>query len=367
MKEEDKTTDSSAASPQGNSADQKSDKTPEELMGQVSNADESLEAGPKLSSVDEAANESTQDIAQAPIRLKPKGIKGLIGRINIYFLLFVLVLVISAATFVTTYFFNRRETEIKLTTTELTEADIEQLKTSDAIVGDPKQILTIESNAVITGKVVMRDSLDVAGALKIGGPLSLPSIRAGGEGNFGSLQTNDFQAAGNAAVGGILDIVGTVTMGENLTVAGSINAGGRLDIGGPATINGNLNVNGTISATGLNFGNISFSRINTTGSQPSISASGAAGGGATASISGTDASGIATINTGGGTGTGILATVTFTSAYSGTARPVLTPNGPSCASIAYYVTNMSATQFSIASASAPPPGTTCRFNYVVVN
>jgi len=367
MKEEDKTTENSAATPEVNQADQKSDKSPEELMGQVSGADGSLEAGPKVSSVDAMANESEADGEARPTKPKQKGIKALLGKFNIYLMLFILIIVIAVVAFGVTYTLNRRETEIRLTTSELTESDLEELKTSDAIVGDPKQILTIESNAVITGKVVLRDSLDVAGALRIGGPLSLPSIRAGGEGNFGSLQTNDFQAAGNATIGGILDIVGSVTMGENLTVKGFINAGGRLDIGGPATINGNLNVNGTISATGLNFGNISFSRINTGGPQPGISVSGAAGGGATASISGTDASGIATINTGGGTGTGILATVTFTSAYNGTARPVLTPNGPGCANIGYYVTNMTATQFSIATATNPPAGTTCRFNYIVVN
>jgi hypothetical protein len=364
MKEEDKTTENMAAP---NPADQKSDESPEELMGQVSSADESLDSGPRVSSVDAMANESTSESEARPTKVKPKGIKGLLARINIYFLLFILVLVVAAAAFGVTYTMNKREQEIRLTTSELTESDIAELKTTDAIVGDPKQILTIESNAVITGKVVMRDSLDVAGALRIGGPLSLPSIRAGGEGNFGSLQTNDFQAAGNAAVGGILDIVGTVTMGQNLTVKGTGNFGGRVDIGGPATINGNLNVNGTISATGLNFGNIAFSQINTNGAQPGITVSGAAGGGSTASISGTDTSGIATINTGGSTGTGILATITFSSAFSGTARPVLTPNGPGCANIAYYVTNMSATQFSIASATAPPAGATCRFNFIVVN
>lgn len=366
MKEEDKTTEKSANAPEVNPADQKSDKSPEEPMGQVANADESLEAGPKKSSVDAMADESNTDI-QIAARPKQKGFKALLARINIYLLLFIFIVVLAGVSFAVTYFMNQREQQVRLVTSELTEEDIEQLKTSDAIVGDPKQILTIESNAVITGKVVMRDSLDVAGAIKIGGPLSLPSIRAGGEGNFGSLSTNDFQAAGNAAIGGILDIVGTVTMGENLTVKGTGNFGGRVDIGGPATINGNLNVNGTVSATGLNFGNISFSRINTSGPQPSIAASGAAGGGATASISGTDASGIATINTGGGTGTGILATITFTSAYSAAPRPVLTPNGPGCAAIDYYVTNITTTQFSIATASNPPAGATCRFNFVVVN
>ena len=55
MKEEDKRTENTAAP---NPADQKSDKSPEELMGQVNNADESLESGPQVSSVDALAASS---------------------------------------------------------------------------------------------------------------------------------------------------------------------------------------------------------------------------------------------------------------------------------------------------------------------
>ena len=365
MNEEDK------KSPDAGSAiaDQKSDKTPEELMNQVSNSDGSLEPDAKKSSVDSMADESNADIAvNRPKTPKAKGIKGLLQRVNIYLLLFVFIMVIAGASMASMYFFNKRESNIKLETTQLTEETLEALKTSDAVVGDPNQILTIESNAFITGKVVMRDTLDVAGALKIGGPLSLPSIRAGGEGNFGSLTTNDLQAAGNVAIGGLLDVAGGVTIGENISAGGTANFGGRLDVGGAATINGSLNVNGAITATSINFGSITLNRINISGSTPGIGVGGAAGGGATASVSGTDTAGTATINTGGGTGTGVLATITFTAAYStSNPHPVLTPNGPSCAGINYYVTNISATQFAIATASAPSPGVACRFNYIVIN
>lgn len=357
-------------SPEPAAADQKSDKSPEELMGKLSESDGSLEPEAKKSSVDAMADESTTeaDPDSKPKKPQVKGIKGLVQRVNIYLLLFILLLVVAGASTAIFYFMNKREQNIKIETTRLTEEALEELKTSDAVVGDPRQILTVESNMLVTGKVVLRDTLDVAGALRIGGPLSLPSIRAGGEGNFGSITTNDLQAAGNTAIGGILDVVGTVTMGENLTVAGSINAGGRMDIGGQATIGGNLNVNGTISANGINFNEISINRINISGGTPGISVGGAAGGGATVSVSGTDTAGTATINTGGGTGTGVLATITFTGAFnSNNPHPVLTPNGPGCANIAFYVTNISATQFAIATSTAPPPGVPCRFNYIVIN
>jgi hypothetical protein len=63
-----------------------------------------------------------------------------------------------------------------------------------------------------------------------------------------------------------------------------------------------------------------------------------------------------------------LETITFTGAYnSNNPHPVLTPNGPGCANIGYYVTNITASKFDIASASTPPSGATCRFNYIVIN
>ncbi|MDQ3065357.1 MAG: hypothetical protein M3Q36_03760 [bacterium] len=353
-------------------ADQKSDKTPEELMSQVSQADGSLEGeGSQVSAVDAMADESNQgnkdDVVSKPIT-KASGMMRLKSMFNIYILLFILMLAGGAAVFGVTYTMNKRELETKLEITELTEETLQDLKTSDAVVGDPRQILTIESNAIITGKVVMRDTLDIAGGLSVGGPISIPSITAAGSGTFGDLSTNDLQAAGDVSVGGILDVAGATVIGEGLSVAGDINGGGKLDIGGQATIGGNLNVNGTISATGINIGEIEIGRINITGNKPGISAGGAGGGGATASVSGTDTAGTVTINTGGGTGTGILATITFSGAFaSENPHPVLTPNGPTCASLRYYVTNISATQFSIATATAPSTGVACRFNYIVIN
>ncbi len=337
-------------------------------MSQVNEPDGDLDPTKKVSSVDAMADESNQDKPQGETKPKAKGIKGLLGRVNIYILLFILVIVIAAAAYAVLYFMNKREADLRVETTQITEETLEQLKTSDATVGDPQQILTIESHAVISGKVVMRDSLDVAGALRLGGALSIPSINATNTGTFGSIETNDLQAAGSLTVGELLDVAGAAAIGNNLNVAGDTNIGGRLDVGGQATIGGSLQVNGTISAKGINFDTISITRINITGNTPGISTGGAAGGGATSSVSGTDTAGTATINTGGGTGTGILATINFTGAFSSNnPHPVLTPNGSDCANIGYYVTNINASHFSIATSTNPPAGATCRFNYIVIN
>lgn len=348
---------------------QKSDKSPQELMQQVTQADDSLNAGAKKSAVDELASVSTASpAADAPKKSGPSLFKKIIGAFNIYLIIYIVLVVISVGVFAYSYIRNQNEVSPQLETTELTEEALEELKTSDISVGDPRQILTIESHAVISGKVVLRDTLDVAGGLNIGGAINAPSIQSAGEGNFGSLRTNDLQAAGNAAIGGLLDVTGTLSVGQDLTVAGKIKGTGGLDITGSTTINGDLIINGSFTAQNLTFGTITFSKIDSSGPPPSVTAGGAAGGAATASISGTDMAGTVTINTGGGTGTGTLATINFTSAYSSNSpHIVLTPNGPGCAAIEYYVTNVSATQFAIGTTSTAPAAVTCRFNYIVIN
>lgn len=370
----------------------KSDKSPEELMSQVSEPDGDLDPSKKVSAVDAMAEESNAEGEDAKSKPKEKGLKALLSKVNIYLILFIFVIVLACAVYAVLYFMNKREQDIKLETATITEQTLENLKTADAVVGDPQQILNIESHTVINGKVIMKDTLDVAGALKVGGTLSIPSLGVAGEASFGSLQTNDFSAGGNAAIGGILDAVGDITgggrlsvsgditgggnlsasgngtLGGNLDVSGAANIGGRLDVGGQATIGGNLQVNGTVSAQGINFDTISITRINITGNRPGINVGSAAGGGGTASISGTDTAGTITVNTGGGTHSGVLATINFTGSFnSSNPHVVATPNSAACANIGYYITNVSANNFSLATSTTPPTGSTCKFNYIVIN
>src|SRR5690606_4166993 len=127
------------AEPKG---DQKSDKSPQELMAQMNESEGTLDGGKKANAVDAMADESTtpKDPNAKPAGPpKPKGIKGLIGRVNIYLLMFILVLVAAGAAFAVFYFMNTKATEVKPLTSTLTEEDVEQLKTTDAIVGNPSQ------------------------------------------------------------------------------------------------------------------------------------------------------------------------------------------------------------------------------------
>jgi len=114
-----------------------------------------------------------------------KKVQGLVSHFNIYLLLFILILVIVVGVTLVSYRRNKKEaTTATIATQELTAEELSKLKGSDASVGDPKQTLTIESNALFNGKVLVRDSLDVAGSIKVGGPLSLVGLTVSGTSSF---------------------------------------------------------------------------------------------------------------------------------------------------------------------------------------
>jgi cytoskeletal protein CcmA (bactofilin family) len=245
---------------------------------------------------------------------RPKlSIKALIAKLNIYFLLFVLVLVIAAGIVFIGIQQNKKvdqAAEIDFGTQPLTEEQLQQIRDSDAKVGDPKQTLSIESNADFKGRVLVRDSLDVAGTIRVGGSLSLPGITVSGTSNFDQIQANNLSIAGDT------NIQGQLTVQETLTVTGGASFGGPISAPSLAIqtlqINGDLQINRHIDAGGPT---------------PSIARGGAVGSGGTATVSGTDTAGTITINAGGGAGNGQLATITFANNFSQTPHITITPVG----------------------------------------
>jgi hypothetical protein len=101
------------------------------------------------------------------------------NRVNIYLLAFILLIVVSLIiVFVVVQSSNKQAAKNEtITAQELTQEAIDNLSSNEATVGDPKQLLNIESNAVFAGKVLIRDGLDVAGPIKVGGDLS-PKYRS---------------------------------------------------------------------------------------------------------------------------------------------------------------------------------------------
>jgi cytoskeletal protein CcmA (bactofilin family) len=293
--------------------------------------------------------------------VKPKGQKGLgvmlskiSTRLNVYLLAFILIIIICGIiVFVVVNTGNQQEaSQDAILTEELTQEAIDNLTSNESTVGDPKQLLTVESNSVFNGRVLIRDGLDVAGPIKVGGALSLPGITVSGTSQFDEVLLNALSIAGDA------NVQGTLTVENNISVAGEASFGGN--ISAPSI---------TIDALQIS-GDISFSRhIDAGGATPSVTNGGSAGSGSTVSISGTDTAGTVTINVGSGSSAGTLAVVSFAVAFSGNPHVVITPVTTSPGTVSsgdFYLSNRSTTGFSIASATPVSSGS-ISFDYIVID
>lgn len=274
----------------------------------------------------------------------------LVSHVNIYLLIFILIILVATMGVFISYQSARKETaEPTLTTQDLTQEALEQINNSEVKVGDPKQTLAIESNAIFSGKVLVRDSLDVAGTIKVGGAVNLPGITVSGTSSFDQLQTNRLSVSGEAG------IQGTLSVQSNLSVAGGATFGGSVSM--PKLTVQELQLSGNLTFT---------KHIDAGGPTPGVSKGTALGSGGTASVGGTDTAGTVSISTGSGPGAGCFATITFESSFGGTPHVVVTPIGSSAAGLDWYI-NRNSTSFSICTASTPPAGANFAFDYIVID
>ncbi len=330
------------------------EKTPEE-----DNEINSLEAPDTPEASSDSTNSTSTSgsgsaVSPAPFS-KPKksffsgGIQGIITRINIYFLLFIFIVILAVIImFIGLQRSKKEAINPTIDTQKLTPEELAKLNNSDAKVGDPKQTLSIESNAIFSGKVLVRDSLDVAGALKVGGNLSLPGLNVAGSSTFDQILANKLSITGDATIQGQLNVQ------KNLVTTGGATFGGP--ISAPQL---------TIQSLQLN-GDLSFSRhIDAGGGTPGKSDGSALGGGGTTSVSGTDTAGTVTINTGGGPAPGCFVTIGFTQKFSAP-HVVITPIGSAAAGLNYYV-NRTNSNFSICTTNSAPGGQSFSFDYVVID
>ncbi len=267
---------------------------------------------------------------------------------NLWLIVFIIVVGAGAAV----VFVSLKSSKPSTTVTKagsLTDQQLATLKGNTTLVGDSKQTLDVQSNAIFEGSVLLRSDLGVAGSLKVGGPLSLPSITVGGNGTFGQIGIS-----GGLNVGGDTTIQGQLSVQKNLTVVGSASFG-------------SLNVS-ALSVTSLALrGDINLNQhINTSGGVPGRTLGTAVGGGGQASVSGSDTAGTVNINTGGSPPAGCFITVKFNRNFSSTPHVVISPSNSSAASLRYY-TNRSNVSFSICSANAPSGSTNYIFDYAVIN
>jgi hypothetical protein len=266
--------------------------------------------------------------------------------VNIYLVLFILLVGTGAAV----VFVSLKPTKTVKETPigKLTQDQLSALRSNSTVVGDPKQTLDIQSNTIFEGQVLARNDFSVAGSLKVGGSLSLPSITITGNGNFAQLGVT-----GPLSVGGDTALQGALTVQKNLSVAGTASFG-SLSVGG-------------LSVTSLQVkSDFSISKhIITSGGTPGQANGPALGSGGTASVSGSDTAGSVNINTGGSPPAGIFITISFNQRFSATPHVVITPVGAAAGSVQFYITR-DANGFSIGSSNAPPAGSNFGFDYVVI-
>lgn len=293
-------------------------------------------------------------ISPEPEQKKPKSksnpVKNLIGHLNIYILIFIfLIVIVSAFTFISVQRNKKVDITATIGTKELTTEDLKKLASTNSSVGDAKQTLSVESNAIFAGKVLIRDSLDVAGTIKVGGAISLPGITVSGASNFDQIQGNKLAIAGDATIQGMLSVQ------KNLAVTGSASFGGPITA--PQI---------TVQSLQLT-GDFTISRhIDAGGPTPGKTDGGALGAGGSSSVSGTDTAGTITINTGGGPGPGCLVTINFAQRFSATPHVVVTPVGAAAAGLNYYITR-NATSFTLCTTNAAPASTSFSFDYIAID
>ncbi len=275
------------------------------------------------------------------------------SRMNIYLLGFILLAVVSLI--IIFIVINSSNKEIakqnEIETQQLTQEAIDKLSSNESTVGDPKQLLSIESNAVFAGKVLVRGGLDVAGPIKVGGDLSLPGITVSGKSQFDEVLLNSLSIAGDT------NVQGTLTVQSGLTVTGQASFGGP--ISAPSITIDALSLTGDIQFAG---------HIDAGGPTPSVANGAATGSGGTVTISGTDTAGTVTINKGSGAGIGTLATVTFATAFNGKPHVVITPvtTDLPLASGVYYLSSRTSTGFVISVGSLSATGS-ISFDYIVID
>jgi cytoskeletal protein CcmA (bactofilin family) len=307
--------------------------------------------GESLEGAQKAAGSATADTAAQPdSKDKPKKKKGggFFSKFSVYLLIFVLVVVLAGIVTAVSYLNSKAKPAKQIKTQTLTQSDLSQLASSDVTVGDAKQVLTVQSNAVFAGQVLVRSDLQVAGKLQLGGGLNVSSLQVSGAALFGTAQVNqNLNVQGDSALAGGLTVQKSLQVNGGGTFSGAVTTSQL--VASSIQLTGDLNLTHHISAGGVN---------------PGRSQGSALGSGGTASVSGSDTAGSITINTGGGPGPGCLITVNFASKFNSTPHVVISPVGAGAGGLAYYV-NRSTSSFTVCTNSAAPAGETFGFDYIV--
>ncbi len=304
---------------------------------------------------EEKANRAAEDTDLSGLDIdlpekKVSPIKKFLKKVNVYLLIFIVLLVVAGAIAVVS-FLNSQKTpeEANIESQSLSTEDLKSLANTDASVGSTAQTLTIQGSAVINGQTLARGNLNVAGNFQSGGSIQAPTITVSGASNFGDTQINSLQIASNTA------IQGTTTLRD-------LNVSGASSFSGPVTAS-------QITVTRLILsGNATLevpNHISFTGSSPSRTTNNAAlGNGGSANVGGSDTAGTINVNSGNNPTAGCFITVKFNQAFTRQPRVIISPSGVTAGQMQYY-TERNATSFSVCSANAPTANQSFAFDYFV--
>ena len=273
----------------------------------------------------------------------------LFRRFNIYLLLFIFVIIVGIV-ILAIAFIHSQTAQGTISNQTLSQSTLEQLASTNATIGDSRQVLNIQSNAVFAGQVLVRSNLQVAGTIQVGGSLALSGITVTGSSAFDQVQIGKtLSVAGDTALQGALTVQKSLTVNGSGTFTGALSAG--------QLTASSLQLNGDLTLTHhITFG----------GAIPGKNNGSALGSGGTASVSGSDSAGSITINTGSGPSAGCFITINFTQKFNATPHVLVTPVGSGAGGLGYYV-NRSTSNFSVCSTTAPGSGQTFGFDYLVLD
>lgn len=283
---------------------------------------------------------------------KVSKIKQFLRKINVYFLFFLIVAVVTIAIMVVSYLNSQKEpVQPTINSQELTEDTLRQLANADASIGGSTQTMTIKGNAIIDGQTLMRGNLNVAGNFQTGGSIQGPSLTISGSSNLGETQINSLQVANNTA------LQGNTTL-RDLSVSGSSTFSGPMTASQMTVTQ--LTLSGNAS---LNIPN----HISFTGPSPNRSINSTVlGSGGTASVNGSDTTGTINVNTGNGPQAGCFIRINFNQRFSNQPHVIISPVGNAAGQSQYYV-DRDQSGFSLCVSSPSPANQAFAFDYFVTN
>jgi hypothetical protein len=299
-----------------------------------------------------AAANPEQEVANGDGEKKLSPLKQIFRKVNLYILIFALVLVVAGVVTVVNYLNSQKETPAANVAAQTLSADaLKQLANTNATVGAPAQTLTIQGNAVITGQTLTRGSLSVAGNFQTGGSIGSPSLTISGTSNLGTAQINSLQVATNTS------IQGSTTL-RDLNVAGASSFSGAITASQITVTKLILAGNGVLELPN----HLSFS-----GTVPgrSITGSGILGNAGTVSVNGSDTSGSINMGTGNNpTGSGCIVRINFRQKFATQPHVIVSPVGSAAGNMQYYV-NKDVNGFSLCTNNTPAANSVFGFDFFV--